>query len=105
MAARREHHPAGQPGRRIGDGRYERLGLVLVVGQSSRPDPARVELPSFGGATVLVEPEVSGGVSIIVPEGLPPLEVAEIGGGAGRTASLNGVAVPVTPRSSLIEGL
>ena len=67
------------PGRRIGDGRYQRLTLALVHGQAGAPRSARTELPSLGTMAIAVETAADGTISISAPNGLPPLEVVVVG--------------------------
>ena len=91
------------PGRRIGEGRYVRLTLALVVGRSGVVSPARVSLPSFGDAAIVVEPVTRGAASISAPAGLPPLEVVMVGTSADVPAVyLNGSPVVVTRRAGLV---
>jgi alpha-D-xyloside xylohydrolase len=108
------------PGRRIGEGRYEHLTLALVPGPSGVVNPAVIEVPSFGAGPITVGPSAAGPsaagpitagagprgtVSVSVPEGLPPVEVVNIGDGAGGPdVQLNGVAVPVAARAGLATG-
>jgi hypothetical protein len=79
------------PGRRVGDGRYDRLVLALVG--DGEVAPARVEVPSYGGLVITVEGGAGGAVSVTAPDGLPPIEVTV---GAATTATpvlLNGTPV------------
>ena len=90
------------PGRRIGEGRYDRLTLALVVGESGALSPARIDVPSFGRLAITVEADVSGTISIGAPEGLPPLEVVIVGVCCDLpTVFLNGSPVAVARRTAL----
>jgi alpha-D-xyloside xylohydrolase len=92
------------PGRRIGDGRYQRLTLALVLGQSGALSPARIDVPSLGPLAVTVETTVSGAVSISAPDGLPPLEVVTVGESTDMPiVYLNGRPVVVVRRSGLVS--
>lgn len=94
-----------EPGRRIDAGRYGRLALALVLGRSGALTPALIDLPSFGGLTITVEPAEDGTVSVSAPAGLPPIEVVVIGDSSDvPDVYLNGRPVVSTRRASLMVG-
>jgi hypothetical protein len=81
-----------QPGRRVGDGRYDRLVLALIGG--GEVARARVEVPSYGGLAVTVERAAGSLVSVTAPDGLPPIEVVTVGAADTATSVLlNGALV------------
>ena len=91
------------PRRRLGDGSYDDLTVAIITATSSALREARLEVASYGEATIAVEPTSDNGADIRVPPGLPKLGVAVVGGQpmAGHFR-INGRAVAPSARSALM---